>query len=84
MKTIYTVVLIPFIIIAIFSFQAWSKSKSVVKGEVGRFKIIQLGNLRRDQFLLDTEAGKIWRSVCIGKGGPDCVNAWQQETVIGL
>lgn len=30
----------------------------------GRFQLIQLSDFRSDQFLIDTETGKIWQPVC--------------------
>lgn len=37
----------------------------------GRFQLIQLGEYRRDQFLIDTETGRIWNSICVVTGSPD-------------
>jgi hypothetical protein len=38
------------------------------------FQLVQLGQMRRDQFLIDRRTGRIWVSVCSGKNnGPDCM-----------
>ena len=31
----------------------------------GRYVFAQISNMRRDQYLLDTQTGKLWRVVCI-------------------
>lgn len=40
----------------------------------GRFQLVQLSNMRRDQFLLDTKTGKVWNNQCIvaGPNSGDC------------
>lgn len=51
------------------------------------FELIQLGEMRRDQFLLDKKTGRIWTEVCTGKvSGPDCNGQlnWQEMQVDGL
>lgn len=53
----------------------------------GRFQLVQLSDMRRDQFLIDTESGRIWESVCSGKAtGADCdgVMLWREMLVEGL
>jgi hypothetical protein len=32
----------------------------------GSYQLYQLGEYRRDQFLLNTRTGKVWEKVCIG------------------
>lgn len=51
----------------------------------GRFQLIQLNEMRRDQFLLDTQTGDIWRGVCADvKEGGECIgHYWQREDVEG-
>lgn len=52
----------------------------------GRFQLIQLSDARRDQFLLDTESGKLWTSVCAltSENGNDCsISYWSEEKVEG-
>ena len=49
-----------------------------------RFQLTQLGEFRRDQFLLDQDTGRIWHPVCIGTvSGTDCqgVVAWEEMSV---
>ncbi len=51
------------------------------------YRLVQLGQMRRDQFLIDQKTGRIWSSVCDGESkGPDCNGAmiWQEQPVIGL
>ena len=64
-----------------FSASAQSKNSD------GRFQLVQLGSMRRDQFLLDTHTGKIWRSVCYlpSDTSDDCsVDAWDPADIIGI
>jgi len=45
------------------------------------YQLVQLGEMRRDQFLLDKKTGRIWTSVCFGKtSGADCdgLVIWQE------
>lgn len=55
---------------------------------VERYKLIQLGSFRRDQFLLDSSTGKMWNPRCtkLAKGGIDCDGdlVWVPATVEGL
>lgn len=51
------------------------------------FQLIQLGEMRRDQFLLDKKTGRVWTEVCTGQvSGPDCKGQlfWQEMQVEGL
>jgi|SRR6185312_17200174 len=51
------------------------------------FQLIQLGEMRRDQFLLDKKTGRVWTEVCTGQvAGPDCKGqlVWQGMQVEGL
>lgn len=57
--------------------------------EVGRYQLLQLGSMRRDQFLLDTATGKLWSSVCgykkKGSDGPDCeYSLWEPQDIIDI
>ena len=37
------------------------------------FQLVQLGDFRRDQFLVDKSTGRVWQSICSGPtSGPDC------------
>ena len=37
------------------------------------FQLVQLGDFRRDQFLVDKSTGRVWQSICSGPtNGPDC------------
>ncbi len=51
------------------------------------FRLVQLGTLRRDQFLLDRRAGRVWRSVCAGEtDGANCdgMTVWEEMLVEGI
>jgi hypothetical protein len=54
----------------------------------GRFQLVQLGSMRRDQFLIDTQTGRIWNKTCaISSDGSaaDCdLGYWSEEWVAGL
>ncbi|MGE4131883.1 MAG: hypothetical protein AB7F86_09605 [Bdellovibrionales bacterium] len=51
----------------------------------GRFQLIQLSSMARDQFLLDTRTGKVWQRRCLIPKGNDCDAAgWMQEIVEGI
>lgn len=48
----------------------------------GSFQLLQLGEYRRDQYLLDTQTGKVWVSVCWGTvSGADCSGSLVWEEV---
>lgn len=70
---------------------AYSKLLSEIqsnKAESGRFQLVQLGTMRRDQFLIDSKSGHVWVHVCAGKTQRDGVSCdpeyWQREDVIGI
>ena len=51
------------------------------------FQLVQLGNFRRDQFLVDKSSGRVWQSVCSGPAnGPDCngMLIWDEMYVGGV
>lgn len=52
----------------------------------GRYQLVQLGQMRRDQYLLDTATGRLWTVVCgAGAHGVDCEYAyWSEADVLGL
>lgn len=51
----------------------------------GRFQLIQLSEMRRDQFLLDTATGKIWNKVCIRFESGECKSGgWSLEAIEGI
>jgi len=50
----------------------------------GRYQLIQLSDMRRDQFLLDTQTGKIWSRTCAVSTDADCsISYWSEELVAG-
>jgi hypothetical protein len=51
------------------------------------FQLTQLGEFRRDQFLVDKSTGRVWQSVCTGDvSGPDCKGMliWDEMYVDGV
>jgi len=38
----------------------------------GRFQLVQLSNFRRDQFMIDTQTGKVWSNGCLATDGDNC------------
>ena len=51
----------------------------------GRFQLVQLSAMRRDQYLIDTQTGRIWNNVCAELKGEECVqNVWQEMHVSKL
>ena len=51
------------------------------------YQLIQLGELRRDQFLIDKSCGRTWVRVCVGQmSGADCDGRfiWQEMYVEGV
>ena len=50
------------------------------------FQLVQLGEFRRDQFLVDKRTGRVWQSICTGEAaGPDCKGMliWDEMYVTG-
>ena len=36
--------------------------------EKGRYQLVQLSDMRRDQFMVDTQTGRLWEVVCVKPG----------------
>ncbi len=69
-----------------FSGTSVSAAKSNVSTNGGRYQLIQLSDMRRDQFLIDTETGKFWSKTCAipGETAGDCeLSYWSEEFVLG-
>lgn len=76
---------IAFALFCNFSFAEMGPQPSKTTG--GRFQLIQLSSARRDQFMIDTQTGKIWSKVCLSGGTPDggCdLDAWALDNVEGI
>lgn len=56
---------------------------SYPRGSIGgRFQIVQISDNRRDQFLIDTETGRMWTKVCSDNRAVDCnVWMWREEII---
>jgi hypothetical protein len=80
------------IILALVLFVSCEKLKQNSDAQVAvkpklKFELVQLGSMRRDQFLLDKETGQLWRITCIagaGQGGDCKYSAWMKEDVEGI
>ena len=53
--------------------------------DAGRFRVVQISEFRRDQFLIDTETGRLWARVCTN-GDPNAEGYcyWKPEDVLGI
>lgn len=75
-------ILLPLLLLAGCKLQVENTSKDESQND---FQLIQLGEFRRDQFLLNKKTGQIWRSVCAvsdTKNPTDCAyNAWIKADV---
>lgn len=71
--------------VTIVLMQGCSNESRPPVSEVDRYKLIQLGTMRRDQMIFDSATGRVWRVVCaetVTKGA-DCNKlVWQEETKI--
>ncbi|MFV3409695.1 hypothetical protein ACNH6C_13870 [Bdellovibrio bacteriovorus] len=56
--------------ILLFGTSAVAQKKNNESSSGGRFQIIQLSDFRRDQYLIDTQTGKMWQKSCL-IAGPD-------------
>jgi hypothetical protein len=60
---------------------------TMASGDEHNYKLIQLGDMRRDQFLLDEKTGRVWGKTCYGEvEGVDCKGTlfWQEMDVPGI
>lgn len=51
------------------------------------YQLVQLGEFRRDQFLIDKKTGRTWVNFCAGEAkGPDCDGDvfWEERLAVGL
>jgi hypothetical protein len=70
------------LIFSIILFSACEKAQKEPKND--RFKLMQISDFRRDQYLLDSATGRLWVKVCsdVGKDGMCAgVSYWQRELV---
>jgi hypothetical protein len=54
-------------------------STSTLSAPGGRFAFGQISDFRRDQYLLDTQTGRLWQIVCVEKQGDDCAQHVLEE-----
>lgn len=55
--------------------------------EVHDYQLIQLGEFRQDQYLLDKKTGRTWTNGCVGRiDGANCDGdtLWTEKLVVGL
>jgi hypothetical protein len=51
----------------------------------GRFQVVQLSQMRKDQILIDTQTGKMWKYTCFKTSADGCsVEAWAPEMIIDI
>ena len=75
------VLLVAIQIVSITSFAAEKHAGT----SCGRYQIIQISDMRRDQFLIDTETGALWNAVCHSSKNGECVQLhFQRVPVDGL
>lgn len=46
------------------SVSAQAPTKQTSPSTPGRFQLVQLGDSRTDQYLLDTQTGRVWHTAC--------------------
>lgn len=61
---------------------AASKTPSSTSG--GRFQLLQLSDMRRDQYLVDTQTGKMWRQSCYINGADASECAYSAWTLVDI
>lgn len=78
----YLSVILPLLFLGCTQNPKWEDTKPVEQN-TNRFELVQLGSMRRDQFLLDKQTGQIWRPTCMaGAKGADCdYAAWMKQDV---
>jgi hypothetical protein len=67
----------------VYHFSSGNKPQ-VIETSQSDFQIVQLGQMRRDQFLIDRRTGRVWTNVCSGKvSGADCngMMVWEEMYV---
>lgn len=48
----------------------------------GRFQVLQLGEMRRDHYLIDTHTGVLWNKVCAVSRKSDCaMHIWEKQYI---
>lgn len=48
----------------------------------GRYQLVQISQARRDQFLVDTQTGRVWNVVCSKFEGDECTFNYFQEMYV--
>ena len=65
----------------------FAEDKNIGTTSNGRYQLIQLSSMRRDQYLLDTKSGKVWNKACLigGATSDQCeYSAFLEVDVEGL
>lgn len=71
-------------ITVLFSSATFAKSNNTGTSS-GRYQIIQLSEMARHQYMIDTQTGKIWNKVCAVFDSTECASsAWVPEDVVGI
>lgn len=72
-----------------FDMEKYLRENTTAPELSGRFQLQQLGSFRRDQFIIDTVTGKLWRAFCSTPSNQkyvtDCADiGWAPEQTIDL
>lgn len=63
-------IVLVFLLVAFLSGPAYSQApnqsaQKILSSSLGRYVYGQVSDFRADQFMLDTETGKLWRAICM-------------------
>lgn len=62
-----------------------SFASAQVSSSGGRFQVLQLSTMRRDQVMIDSQTGKIWNRTCMVMEGENCIfSAWVLDNIEGV
>lgn len=73
------------LLLLLLTVQVQAQNMKNIKSEGGRYQIMQLNDMARSQYLIDTHTGKIWNRQCgSSKNGECSYNVWAAEDVEGI
>jgi hypothetical protein len=77
------------VILILTSTIASAESKTASASSGGRYQVLQLSDMRRDQILIDTQTGKTWHWACLvdsrSSNSADCgYGAWTLDDAEGI
>lgn len=73
------------ILASLYSSLSFAEAKNT-QTNTGRFQLIQLSDMRRDQYMIDTQTGKIWSKGCeVSENTTSCLyEVWWPQDVVGI